>query len=389
MSTILIPTNILRETKRLFTKLRHQRKTLPVLNHILLTAGLDGIRLTVTDLDHWIETRVSTEASEPMSLLITPDAMDAACRADRGSIATFTQFGGRRSKELGLVTIQGGIEATSVHPTMDPKEFAPKPVLIGEEFTLPPITIQSLAVVAGCSSSDATRQILNGVRFTPEDGGQLVATDGRLLACCPADVPPHAFVLPNLAVSILEHPAFSSDLVNVTWLDTKDPELRHVAFRCGKHLLVAKTLVGTYPNFRHAIPSSSKELVVIPHDRRPGLIAWLRSLKSASYNGPTVRLDWQKRGQLTLSHRDANGHSATIQVPVEVHGKPPVIAFNSRYLADALEIGSTLCLSDELSPGICRHPTGRFCVIMPMRVTIPAGINNTADADPPETAKAA
>jgi hypothetical protein len=52
-----------------------------------------------------------------------------------------------------------------------------------------------------------------------------------------------------------------------------------------------------------------------------------------------------------------------------------VIAFNARYLADALEIGSTLCLSDEMSPAICRHPTGRFCVIMPMRVTIPAGTN--------------
>jgi hypothetical protein len=69
-------------------------------------------------------------------------------------------------------------------------------------------------------------------------------------------------------------------------------------------------------------------------------------------------------------------------VPVEIHGNPPVIAFNARFLADALEIGSTLCLSDELSPGICRHPTGRFCVIMPMRVTIPAGTHGET-ADPP------
>jgi DNA polymerase III sliding clamp (beta) subunit (PCNA family) len=102
-----------------------------------------------------------------------------------------------------------------------------------------------------------------------------------------------------------------------------------------------------------------------------------------------VRLDWHKRGQLTLTHRDANGHSATIQVPVEIHGNPPVIAFNARFLADALEIGSTLCLSDELSPGICRHPTGGFCVIMPMRVTIPAGTTREIETAPQHPIQAA
>ena len=73
--------------------------------------------------------------------------------------------------------------------------------------------------------------------------------------------------------------------------------------------------------------------------------------------------------------------AATMQVPVEIHGSPPVIAFNTRYLADALQIGGTLCLSDELSPGLCRHPTGRFAVIMPMRVDIPAGSTHEIEAD--------
>jgi hypothetical protein len=59
-----------------------------------------------------------------------------------------------------------------------------------------------------------------------------------------------------------------------------------------------------------------------------------------------------------------------LRVPAEIEGTPPLIAFHPHYLADAFEIGITLCLSDELSPGICRHPSGRFCVVMPMRVTI-------------------
>jgi hypothetical protein len=47
-----------------------------------------------------------------------------------------------------------------------------------------------------------------------------------------------------------------------------------------------------------------------------------------------------------------------------------------------LGTGSTLCLNDELSPGICRHSTGRFCVIMPMRVSIPASTTREVEAAP-------
>lgn len=389
MSTILIPANILRETKRLFGRLRHQRMTLPVLHHILLQADHQGVRLTATNLDHWIETRVSEDPHEPAEFLISADAMEAACRGDRGSPVAFTSFGGKRSKDLGLVVIQGGIEATSVHPTLDPKEFPERPEVKGEETTLTPDTIRNLAVVAGCASNDRTRQVLNGVYFTTEHGGQLVATNGRLLAVSPAAVPPQEFILPNLAAQVLDHPNFHSDLVTFTWVDAKDPEVKRVAFRCGRHLLVATALTGTYPNYRQVVPAQAKELAVIPHDRRSGLIAWLRSLKSGNHHDPSVRLDWNKCGHLTLTHRDDEGRSAILHVPVEIHGKPQVIAFHPIYLAQALEIGATLCLSDEVSPGLFRHPNGRFCVLMPMRVTIPAAANTPETATPTKAAQAA
>ena len=386
MSTILISSNTLRGAKKLFGRMKHLRCTLPVLRHLLLTADHNGIRLGATDLDHWLETSISDDGYEPLRFLIPPEAMEAACRADRGSIVAFTAFGGRRSRDLGLTIQSGGIEATSVYPTLDPKEFPERPETTGAVTAVPPATLQGLADIAGCASTDTTRQILNGVLFTPEDGGRLVATDGRRLACCPANVPPQEFVLPVAACHILGHPDFTADVATVTLIEHKEPEQRGVAIQCGRHQLVSKPLVGNYPNYRQVIPSFANELAVIPHDRKPGLIAWLRSLGKDQCS---VRLDWHKRGQLTLSHRDTNGHSATMQVPVEIHGNPPVSAFNARYLADAIEIGGTLCLGDELSPGICRHPTGRFCVIMPMRVTIPADTNATESAQPPLHAQAA
>lgn len=372
-----IPSNTLRDAKRLFGRLKHLRCKLPVLQHLMLTAGQNGIQLAATDLDHWLETQVSDQPAEYACFLIPPAAMDAACRADKGTDVTFAVRGGKRSPEIRLTIRCGGITATSDHPTLDPSGLPSRPPMIGTVTELPPATMEGLSTVAGCASSDTTRQILNGVYFTPEDGGRLVATDGKRLACCPALVPQQGFCLPLAACHILGHPDFTADMATVTWIDHKDPEKRHVAIRCGRHQLVSKPLVGNYPDYRQVIPAHASHMAVIPHDRRPGLIAWLRSVGKGQ---ATVRLDWHKRGQLTLTHRDDNGHSATMQVPVEIHGSPPVIAFHGRFLADALEIGNTLCLSDELSPGICRHPTGRFCVIMPMRLAIPAGSNPAATA---------
>lgn len=405
MSTIQIPSTTLRDAKRLFGRLKHLRCKLPVLNHLLLTAGPDGIRLAATDLDHWLETRISDLPTEPVSFLIPPAAMDAACRADKGTSVSFTPGGSKQGRQIRLTLCNGGISSNSVHPTLDPSELPARPLTIGVTTELPPATLRGLADIAGCASADTTRQVLNGVFFTPEDGGRMIATDGKRLACSPAIVPPQSFILPSSACHILAHPDFMSDLATVTWLDNPEPEKRHIAIQCGRHLLVSKLIVGNYPGYKQVVPVHADQLAVIPHDRKPGLIDWLRSLGK---DHCSVRLDWHKRGQLTLTHRDMSGHSATMQVPVEIHGTPPVIAFNARYLADALEcggrvrgttksrsasgmaraergqIGSTLCLSDELSPGICRHPTGRFCVIMPMRLTIPAGTNAPVTARQPQ-----
>jgi DNA polymerase III sliding clamp (beta) subunit (PCNA family) len=210
--TILIPSNILRDAKKLFSRLKHLRCKLPVLNHLLLTAGQNGIELAATDLDHWLETRISDLPTDDACVLIPPAAMEAACRADKGTQVSFTPTGGKRNRELRLSLTSGGIVSTSIYPTLDPGELPLRPLTNGMATEVPPATLRVLADVAGCASTDATRYILNGVLFTPEDGGHLVATDGRRLACCPATVPPQAFILPSAACHILGHPDFTADL---------------------------------------------------------------------------------------------------------------------------------------------------------------------------------
>lgn len=364
-----ISSNFLRDAKKILTRIRYNRAGIPILTHILASVDAQGITLAVSDLDRWLETRTDVPPGpcNPEQFLISLEAMSAATRADRGTKVTFTLRGARKRRELRVVATCGGIAVESSHPTLEVTEFPQHPVIQGEVTTLPGRTFESLCAVAGCASTDETRYVLNGVLFSSAQGGQLIATDGRRLASSPATVLSKDFILPTASVHVLLHPNFGRCDAEVSL--HQDGEDIQVAFRSGNHMLVTKTITGNYPSYRQVIPADVPELVTVSGDRRPAVVAWLRALPDRS---SAVHLTWEKRGHLTLSQRSASNAAAVLRVAVEIHGKPPVIAFNPRYLADAFEIGSTLCLKDEVTPGVCKHPGGQFCVLMPMQSELSA-----------------
>ncbi len=98
---------------------------------------------------------------------------------------------------LTLTTSCCGLSVKSVYHLEPVTDFPARPTVEGRNTTVPKETFAALGIVAECVSTDATRYILNGVYFTPEDGGRLIATDGRRLAGTPARVPSREFVLPT------------------------------------------------------------------------------------------------------------------------------------------------------------------------------------------------
>jgi hypothetical protein len=69
-------------------------------------------------------------------------------------------------------------------------------------------------------------------------------------------------------------------------------------------------------------------------------------------------------------------------VPCTIEGQPPTISFGPQYLADALVIGSTLRLSDGISPGVVTDPSGNVCVLMPCRCVAEAVTEEAAGKSP-------
>ncbi len=364
---ISIPVFHISAARKLLTRLRFERFTLPVLTHVLATSDTAGLTLAVTDLDHWLETRIpaNIEPFTPGHFLIPAAALKAAARGDKGSAAHFAYTETADDTALTLTTSCCGLSVKSVyHLVTTVEDFPARPIVHGRITALPKETFAALAIVAGCASTDATRYVLNGVHFTPEDGGMLIATDGRRLAGAPARVPRRSFTLPSSAAHVLVHSDFSTRDAAV--LQTDDDKGTHIQFRSGPHTLIAKTIEGHYPNYRNVIPSCLPESVTIPETHKAALIAWLLSLKGKSNS---VRLTSETSGHLTLTHRDYDTVAATLQIPVTIEGQPPEIAFEPKYLANALEIGPTLRLVDKLNPGMTTSPSGNFCVLMSQRFT--------------------
>ena len=356
--------------RRLLTRLRFERLKLPVLNHVLATVDAAGLSLAVTDLDHWLETRLPAviEPFAPGRFLIPADALKAAVRGNKRARAHFAFETTAEGTTLTLTVPCGGLNTVSIHRPVPAVDYPVRPVVEGRITALPRETFAALGTVAGCASTDATRHILNGVLFTPDDGGQLIATDGRRLAGAPVRFTGRQFILPNAAAHVLLHPDFATRDATLRQPDEDDDNndrtTPYAGFRSGPHTLIAKEIDGVYPDYRQVIPREFLAEAVIPETHRPALIAWLRSIAGDRLS---VRLSWENPGHLTLTREHPESNSATIRVPVTVTGTPPVTAFEPLFLASALEVGPVLRFIDGLSPLLASGPGGVFCVLMPMR----------------------
>ena len=381
---ILIPVSAIQAARKLLTRIRFERAaTLPVLSHVLATVDAAGLTLAVTDLDHWLETRIpaTIQTTQPIKpgigrFLIPAAALAAAARGDKNSTVQFdcpaTPDPDPDHPVLRLTVTCGKMPVETVYQPEPAPGFPERPVIRGRITTVPKETFQALQIVAGCASTDTTRYILNGVLFSPDNGGILIATDGRRLAGAPARFAGLELILPSVAVHVLGFPDFTDR--DAAILQPKAGDGPHIQFRSGPHTLIARTIEGNYPNYRQVMPGEFSSNVTIPETHRLALISWLRSLagkdgRNSRYKNP-VRLTWETPGHLILTLRNSDVTGATIHVPASITGHPPVIAFAPRYLADALVIGSTLRLIDGISPGVVIDPaSGNYCLIMPCRYT--------------------
>ena len=130
---------------------------------------------------------------------------------------------------------------------------------------------------------------------------------------------------------------------------------------------------GTYPNYAQVIPSKSSTKIRIPTAELAQTVRAVSLFARDSAN--VIRLKAQS-GALTLSATTNEVGDSKAEINADVDGSDIQIAFNARYVLDALGVMGEdeveLMFDGPLSPGLMRPP-GKdhyLYVIMPVRVAM-------------------
>ena len=263
--------------------------------------------------------------------------------------------------------------------TMAADEFPAIPkIASGKEFKINARDFsKNVQKVEYCASQDESRPALTGILCELEKKGLLmVATDGYRLSFSqiPQDstqafkliIPARA--LSELAKIIAESGSGEREQISILVAH----QLNQVEFKVGNIEFTTRTIEGEYPGWQKIIPSSFATKAKIPKSE------FVKQLRIASVfardAGNIVKLSLAA-GQLTIFANTSQVGSNEIQTDAAIEGPGGEIAFNFRYLLEALSAveGEDVIfeMGESLTPARLKSTDSKdpsFHIIMPVRL---------------------
>lgn len=345
------------------------RSTLPVLANVLLRTEDAGLKLTATNLEigitSWVAGKIDSEGALTVPARLFTDIVAGLPPGERVDLEV----------ESGTtLRIKAGRYQTHLRG-IDAEEFPVIPSA-GERPTTrvsQKLLRQALAEVAFAAASDEARPILTGV-LTRFSGSELTlaAADNYRIAVKRLPV-----MMPVEETSVVVPARSYTELMRILG-DTDEPvdimlaqAKSQAIFHVDGTELVSRLIDGQFPNYQQVLPTSHSSRAVV--EREELLKAVRLSALIASSAANVVRLKMGENGAGITIAAAADIGDAEGEVEATLEGDPVTIAFNARYLTEALQNvdGDQLALefSGPLSPGVIK-PVGDEAyvhVIMPVR----------------------
>lgn len=356
------------------------RSTLPILSNILLESDDGRLKLSATNLEIgincWIGARVEEEGSITVPARLLTEFVNSL---PPGQIDMELS---ERTQTLNLkcARYEANIKG------MDADDFPPVPTVenIGGGQSLhlaADVFRRMIEQVVFAAATDESRPILTGVQAQFHQGGlTLAAADGFRLSVVSADVgvdldESMAVIIPARALSeLVRVSAEQQDPIELFIT----PSRNQILFHLTNTDLVSQLIEGNFPDYNQIVPKSySTRTIAATQDLLQAVkVAFLFARDAANI----IRLSFVPGTELTPGQMIVTGTSSEFgdnvsELDASIDGDAIEIAFNARYMIDALSVAGTpeiaLETSTSSSPGVILPVGGdNFrCVIMPMHIT--------------------
>ncbi len=319
---------------------------MPILSHLHLSADKDNICIRATDLEIGTLCHYEANVSAPGAVTLNARKLfDIARELPDEEVYL-------KKEENNWVALKCGKSKFRL-PGLPPEDFpalpeySEKPLLEFDSKILKEMIRKTFFSV----SPDVTRQVLNGLLLEAEgDSVRFVGTDGHRLAMISRPVKSNAakgevlsFLLPRKVLAELLRLMEDEDAT----FGFSSQE-NHLAFICGKQVIVSRKIDGKFPNYRQVIPSDNHLKAKADRD---GLTRALRRVAQlADEKSAMVRFEI-KKGTLGLVSDNTDLGAANEEMSLEYEGEEVSIGLNAKYVLDilnAVEADSvTLNLKDQ------------------------------------------
>jgi len=345
------------------------RSSLPVLANVLLRTEDGGLKLTATNLEigitHWVPAKVERDGALTVPARLITDLVNSLPPAGRVDLET----------EDAAVRIHSGRHQAHIRG-IDAEEFPVIPAA-GERPTTrisQKLLKRALAEVTFAAASDEARPILTGVltRFAGDRVTLAAADNYRIAVKAVSTMDPveeTSVVVP--ARSYIELARILADSDEPVEL-ILTPSKNQILFHLEGIDLVSRLIDGQFPNYQQVLPSSHSTRAVVERQELLNAVRLSALIASSSANVVKLRLASDGHSALTIGAAADIGETEG-EVEASVEGSPVTIAFNARYLHEALQNVDAEQLALEftgpLSPGVFRpvDDDDYVHVIMPVR----------------------
>jgi len=374
---ISIPISELKPALAGLAKVVSNKATLECLRCIRVDATPERTTLMGTDLDIFARIALPEARCEAAESFLLPFERVQSMAKRFNARAVLNIEPNRIFCDLGTGRVSEDFECLKVEEFPEELSVATPPVPMPETFA------RRFTEAIGCSSTDATRYVLNGIELDvsgPKDAGHyLVGTDGRhLYSANSFTLPvPESVIIPNHKLLLWR------GLADLPWALAGEKKLNNTLVRivAGDWTLTLKTIEGNYPNWRQVVPHFRQHRTTVALPEGHGFAKLVGGLPGGELKDSPVDLVIENGA---VAVKDTGGASSIQLKGAKAKGPDIKIRLNRDYLTKAFDYGLTnIGLIDPMS-ALQFTREGRQMVVMPLRVADVAPAEPTNQPAPSE-----